>query len=48
MEETADSLAAGVGILAGRDLDGMKGTDATFWRAGPRVLPGIEGRVRRR
>ncbi|MEU3219781.1 hypothetical protein [Streptomyces sp. NPDC006971] len=47
MEETADSLAAGVGILAGRDFDGMKGTDATFWRAGTRVLPGTGGCVRR-
>ncbi|MEU0684058.1 hypothetical protein [Streptomyces albogriseolus] len=26
----------------------MKRTDATFWRAGTRVLPKVEGKVRRR
>ncbi|MGW0885547.1 hypothetical protein [Streptomyces sp. NPDC002671] len=49
MEESADSLVRGMGrVLAGRDLDGVKRTDATFWRAGTRVLPKVEGKVRRR
>lgn len=46
VEETAESLAVGIGrILAGRDLDGVRRTDATFWRAGTRILPKVEGRV---
>lgn len=49
VEESADSLVRGIGrILAGRDLDGVKRTDATFWRSGTRVLPKAEGKVRRR
>ncbi|MER5781248.1 DUF87 domain-containing protein [Streptomyces mobaraensis] len=49
VEETAESLVIGIGrILAGRDMDGVKRTDATFWRPGTRVLPKVEGRVRRR
>ncbi|WP_327229050.1 hypothetical protein [Streptomyces platensis] len=49
VEETVESLAFGIGrALAGRDLDGVKRTDATFWRPGTRVLPKVEGRVRRR
>ncbi|WP_159027646.1 MULTISPECIES: hypothetical protein [unclassified Streptomyces] len=49
VEESADSLVSGIGrVLAGRDLDGVKRTDATFWRAGTRVLPKVEGTVRRR
>ncbi|MFB7918027.1 hypothetical protein [Streptomyces sp. NPDC056061] len=49
VEESAESLALGIGrVLADRDLDSIRRTDATFWRAGTRVLPGIEGRVRRR
>jgi hypothetical protein len=49
VEESADSLVRGIGrILAGRGLDGVKRTDATFWRAGTRVLPKVEGKVRRR
>ncbi|MFG2630018.1 helicase HerA domain-containing protein [Streptomyces sp. NPDC048473] len=49
LEKEADSLARGIGrVLAGRDLDGVKRTDATFWRAGTRVLPKVEGKVRRR
>ncbi|MYY04740.1 MULTISPECIES: DUF87 domain-containing protein [unclassified Streptomyces] len=49
LEKEADSLARGIGrALAGRDLDGVKRTDATFWRAGTRVLPKVEGKVRRR
>ncbi|WP_424893238.1 pRL2-11 [Streptomyces sp. XH2] len=49
VEETADSLVRGIGrVLVGRDLDGVKRTDATFWRAGTRVLPKVEGKVRRR
>ncbi|MFD5234613.1 hypothetical protein ACFWJ5_40170 [Streptomyces qaidamensis] len=49
MEESAESLVLGIGrVLAGRDLDGVKRTDATFWRSGTRVLPKVEGRVPRR
>lgn len=49
MEEEAESLMFGIGrVLGGRDLDGVKRTDATFWRAGTRVLPKVEGKVRRR
>ncbi|MGZ0200608.1 pRL2-11 [Streptomyces sp. RM1] len=48
LEESADSLVRGIArVLAGRDLDGVKRTDATFWRAGTRVLPKVEGRVSR-
>ncbi|MEU4506965.1 hypothetical protein [Streptomyces sp. NPDC024089] len=49
VEKDAESLMFGIGrVLAGRDLDGVKRTDATFWRAGTRVLPKVEGKVRRR
>jgi hypothetical protein len=49
VEKDAESLMFGIGrVLAGRDLDGVKRTDATFWRSGTRVLPKVEGRVRRR
>ncbi|MFE9404000.1 hypothetical protein ACFYNY_19730 [Streptomyces sp. NPDC006530] len=49
VEEEAESLMFGIGrVLGGRDLDGVKRTDATFWRAGTRVLPKVEGKVRRR
>jgi hypothetical protein len=49
VEETAESLAFGIDrVLAGRNLDGVKRTDATFWRSGNRVLPKAEGPVRRR
>ncbi|MFF9901530.1 helicase HerA domain-containing protein [Streptomyces longispororuber] len=49
LEEAADSLVRGIArVLAGRDLDGVKRTDATFWRAGTRILPKVEGRVPRR
>ncbi|MFH9426271.1 pRL2-11 [Streptomyces sp. NPDC017529] len=48
VEETAETLAFGIGrFLAGRDLDGIRRTDATFFRTGRRVLPKTEGRVRR-
>ncbi|MEN2424266.1 hypothetical protein AABB02_39965 [Streptomyces rimosus] len=48
VEETAETLAFGVGLfLAGRDLDGIRCTDATFFRTRRRVLPKTEGRVRR-
>lgn len=47
--QSADSLVRGIGrVMAGRDLDGVKRTDATFWGAGTRVLPKVEGKVRRR
>lgn len=49
VDESADTLARGIArMLAGRDLDGVRRTDATFWRAGTRVLPKVEGKVRRR
>ncbi|MFF7365395.1 helicase HerA domain-containing protein [Streptomyces sp. NPDC008125] len=49
VEENAESLVFGIGrVLAGRDVDGVRRTDATFWRAGTRVLPDVEGKVRRR
>ncbi|MGW1793630.1 hypothetical protein ACWCO0_23075 [Streptomyces tubercidicus] len=49
LEKEADSLVRGIGrVLAGRDLDGVKRTDATFWHAGTQVLPKVEGKVRRR
>ncbi|WP_030594070.1 pRL2-11 [Streptomyces anulatus] len=49
VDESADSLARGIArVLAGRDLDGVRRTDATFWRSGTRVLPKVEGKVRRR
>jgi hypothetical protein len=49
VEESADSLVRGIGrVLAGQDLDVVKRTDATFWRSGTRVLPKVEGKVRRR
>ncbi|MFJ3309474.1 hypothetical protein ACIPSA_41795 [Streptomyces sp. NPDC086549] len=48
VEETAESLAFGIGrFLAGRPMDGVKRTDATFWRSGTRVLAKAEGRVGR-
>ncbi|MEU0705061.1 pRL2-11 [Streptomyces bacillaris] len=49
VDESADTLARGLArMLAGRDLDGARRTDATFWRPGTRVLPKVEGKVRRR
>ncbi|MEU5582992.1 DUF87 domain-containing protein [Streptomyces huasconensis] len=48
VEKTAESLVFGIGrFLAGRPMDGVKRTDATFWRSGTRVLPKVEGRVSR-
>ncbi|MEU7088125.1 helicase HerA domain-containing protein [Streptomyces achromogenes] len=48
VEESAESLVFGIGrFLAGRPMDGERKTDATFWRAGTRVLPTVEGRVSR-
>ncbi|WP_075262740.1 hypothetical protein [Streptomyces sp. Tue 6075] len=49
VDESADTFACGLArMLAGRDLDGVRRTDATFWRSGTRVLPKVEGKVRRR
>lgn len=49
VEKDAESLVFGISrVLAYRDLDGVKRTDATFWHAGTRVLPKVEGKVRRR
>lgn len=48
VEEAAESMAFGIGrFLAGRDLDDVKRTDATFWHPGNRVMPKVEGRVSR-
>ncbi|MEU1185960.1 hypothetical protein ABZ464_51800 [Streptomyces sp. NPDC005820] len=48
VEETAEALMFGIGrFLGGRDMDGIKRTDATFWQPGTRVLPKVEGRVAR-
>lgn len=48
VEETAEAVMFGIGrFLAGRDMDGIKRTDATFWHPGTRVLPKVEGRVAR-
>ncbi|MGV4986842.1 hypothetical protein ACVB8X_43875 [Streptomyces sp. NRAIS4] len=49
MEETAESLVFGIGrIVAGRDLDGVTRTGATFSRPGTLVLPKVEVRLPRR
>ncbi|MFF0000950.1 hypothetical protein [Streptomyces avermitilis] len=48
VEETAEAVMFGIGrFLGGRDMDGIKRTDATFWRPATRVLPKTEGRVSR-
>ncbi|MFK0182115.1 pRL2-11 [Streptomyces xanthochromogenes] len=48
IEEAAEAIAFGIGrFLAGRPMDGVKRTDATFWRSGTRVLPKVEGHVSR-
>ncbi|MER6916698.1 DUF87 domain-containing protein [Streptomyces sp. NPDC000594] len=48
VEETAEALAFGIGrFLSGRPMDGVRKTNATFWRPGTRVLPKAEAPVRR-
>jgi hypothetical protein len=48
VEESAESVAFGIGrFLAGRPMDGVKRTDATFWRPGKQILPKVEGKVTR-
>ncbi|MGW6360318.1 pRL2-11 [Streptomyces sp. NPDC055092] len=48
VEEIAESMAFGIGrFLAGRPMDGVKRTDATFWRPGKQILPKAEGKVTR-
>ncbi|MFF3019756.1 pRL2-11 [Streptomyces sp. NPDC057939] len=48
IEAVAEAVAFGIGrFLGGRPMDGVKRTDATFWRAGTRVLPKVEGHVSR-
>ncbi|MEU9291512.1 hypothetical protein AB0D57_44600 [Streptomyces sp. NPDC048275] len=48
VDETAEALMFGIGrFLGGRDMDGMKRTDATFLRSATRVRPKVEGRVSR-
>ncbi|WP_367141233.1 MULTISPECIES: helicase HerA domain-containing protein [Streptomyces] len=49
IEELAGTLGLGVGrLLSGRDMDGIRRTDATFFKSGRRILPGTEGPVPRR
>jgi Helicase HerA, central domain len=46
VEETAEAVAFGIGrFLTGREMDGVRRTDATFFRPGRRILPKVEGRV---
>ncbi|WP_204328291.1 pRL2-11 [Streptomyces aureoverticillatus] len=46
IEEVTDALLTGCGrFLAGQDMDGVRRTDATFLRAGSRVLAKVEGTV---
>ncbi|MFI9311077.1 pRL2-11 [Streptomyces triculaminicus] len=47
IEEGAGAFVLGLGrLLSGRDMDGVRRTDATFFRCGSRVLEGVvEGRV---
>ncbi|MEU6353149.1 DUF87 domain-containing protein [Streptomyces sp. NPDC047072] len=48
VEETAEAVMFGIGrFLGGRDMDGIKRTNATFLRSATRVLPKVEGRVSR-
>ncbi|MGJ5899311.1 helicase HerA domain-containing protein [Streptomyces niveiscabiei] len=48
VEETAEAVMRGIGrFLGGRDMDGIKRTDATFLRPATRVMPKVEGRVSR-
>ncbi|MEU0403752.1 hypothetical protein ABZ318_26680 [Streptomyces sp. NPDC006197] len=45
VEEEVEALALGIGrFLSGRPLRGERPTDATFFRAGRRVLPDVEER----
>ncbi|MEU8550957.1 DUF87 domain-containing protein [Streptomyces roseoverticillatus] len=49
IEEFAETLGLGVGrLLSGRDMDGIRRTDATFFTPGRRILPDTEGPVPRR
>ncbi|MGK5543373.1 helicase HerA domain-containing protein [Streptomyces sp. URMC 127] len=49
IEEVAGNLGLGVGrLLSGRDMDGIRRTDATFFKPGRRILPETEGPVPRR
>lgn len=46
VEKSTDSLVRGIGrVLAGRDVDDVKRTDAAFWHSGTRILPKVEGKV---
>ncbi|MDX3519477.1 MULTISPECIES: pRL2-11 [Streptomyces] len=46
LEEGVEAFLMGVGrLLSGRDMDGQRRTDATFFKGGRRVLDGVEGRV---
>lgn len=46
LEESVEAFLMGVGrLLSGRDMDGERRTDATFFKGGRRVLDGVEGRV---
>ncbi|MFI0742468.1 pRL2-11 [Streptomyces sp. NPDC021100] len=46
IEELVEILAVGLGrFVSGRELDGVRRTNATFFRRGTRVLEGVEDRV---
>ncbi|WP_431983842.1 pRL2-11 [Streptomyces qinglanensis] len=46
IEEGIETAATGVGrLLSGRAMDGVRRTDATFFKSGVRVMDGVEGRV---
>ncbi|MFJ8676794.1 pRL2-11 [Streptomyces sp. NPDC093589] len=46
IEETVEAAVMTIGrLLSGREMDGVKRTDATFFKSGKRVLHGVEGRV---
>ncbi|MGW1076039.1 pRL2-11 [Streptomyces sp. NPDC002537] len=48
IEELAEGLGMGLGrFLSGRDMDGIRRTDATFLKPGSHVLPETEGAVSR-
>ncbi|MEU5430782.1 pRL2-11 [Streptomyces olivoreticuli] len=48
IEELVEILAVGLGrFVSGRELDGVRRTNATFFKRGSRVLDGVEDRVGR-
>ncbi|MFD3422039.1 pRL2-11 [Streptomyces decoyicus] len=46
IEENVEAAMMTIGrLLSGREMDGVRRTDATFFKSGRRVLNGVEGRV---